>query len=228
MPCPSQTSEFNVPNYVSSTTWNDLRTGPARFREKIQETRTYQASYQRSGNKFQRTGNAADEECLGRPTTTPQTVKAIQDAITRRPTNFTRRKSRELEEFHKALYGIHYVHYTLKKRPYHIQMLHKLEPEDFPGEPCRQWIGRRGSREWSPRSPDLNPLNFTLWCYLKEKVYKVKICDLQHLRTRIEEKCHETTADMLHCILNSMKFHLQTCYEPWRRSYRAHIIYPMM
>ncbi|KAJ4445023.1 hypothetical protein ANN_06822 [Periplaneta americana] len=35
-------------------------------------------------NKFQRTGNVADEERSGRPATTPQTVQAIQDAITRR------------------------------------------------------------------------------------------------------------------------------------------------
>ena len=36
----------------------------------------------------------------------------------------------------------------------------------FPGK----WIGRRGSIEWAPRSPDLTQCDFFLWGYLKQKV----------------------------------------------------------
>ncbi|KAJ4425735.1 hypothetical protein ANN_27931 [Periplaneta americana] len=80
-------------------------------------------------NKFQRTGNVADEERLGRPATTPQTVQAIQDATTRSPTTSTRRLSRELHVSQSTVWRT--LRYTLKKRPYHIQILHKPEPEDF-------------------------------------------------------------------------------------------------
>lgn len=40
--------------------------------------------------------------------------------------------------------------------------------EHLPG----RWIGRRGPQEWPPRSPDLTILDFWLWSYVKEKVYR--------------------------------------------------------
>lgn len=39
--------------------------------------------------------------------------------------------------------------------------------EKFPG----QWIGRGGPILWPPRSPDLSPLDFFLWGYVKDTVY---------------------------------------------------------
>ena len=57
--------------------------------------------------------------------------------------------------------------------------------EKFPGK----WIGRRGPIEWAPRSPDLTPLDFFLWGYLKQKVYKTPIKDLAELRLKITEHC---------------------------------------
>ena len=33
-----------------------------------------------------------------------------------------------------------------------------------------RWISRRGPIEWPPRSPDLNPLDFFLWGYLKRRL----------------------------------------------------------
>jgi hypothetical protein len=30
-----------------------------------------------------------------------------------------------------------------------------------------RWIGRGGLRHWPPRSPDINPLDFFLWGYVK-------------------------------------------------------------
>jgi len=37
------------------------------------------------------------------------------------------------------------------------------------------WIGRGGARNWPPRSPDLNPLNYHVWGYLKAMVYAHKV-----------------------------------------------------
>ena len=53
----------------------------------------------------------------------------------------------------------------------------------------RQWIGRRGPIEWPPRSPDLTPLDFFLWGYIKSIVYKTKPASLQELWQRIIEAC---------------------------------------
>jgi hypothetical protein len=55
--------------------------------------------------------------------------------------------------------------------------------EKFPGK----WIGRRGAIEWAPRSPDLTPLDFFLWGYLKQKIYSKPVKDLSELRQRITD-----------------------------------------
>ena len=43
------------------------------------------------------------------------------------------------------------------------------------------WIGRGGPIPWPPRSPDLSPLDFFLWGYIKNIVYAEKIRNIQHL-----------------------------------------------
>ncbi|EFN64531.1 hypothetical protein EAG_07520, partial [Camponotus floridanus] len=39
--------------------------------------------------------------------------------------------------------------------------------QKFPG----RWIGLHGPQEWPPRSPDLTPMDFFMWGFLKNKVY---------------------------------------------------------
>ncbi|XP_058808948.1 uncharacterized protein LOC131674347 [Phymastichus coffea] len=46
----------------------------------------------------------------------------------------------------------------------------------------RRWIGRRGEIEWPARSPDLTPLDYFLWDYLKNKVYATKPNNIEELR----------------------------------------------
>ena len=41
----------------------------------------------------------------------------------------------------------------------------------FPG----RWIGRGGPHNWPARSPDLSPLDYCVWGWLKELVYSVKV-----------------------------------------------------
>lgn len=48
-----------------------------------------------------------------------------------------------------------------------------------------KWIGRRGPIEWPPRSPDLTPLDFFLWGYLKSQVYTIKPRNVQELKENI-------------------------------------------
>ncbi|CAH8519229.1 unnamed protein product, partial [Dicrocoelium dendriticum] len=45
-----------------------------------------------------------------------------------------------------------------------------------------RWIGRGGPLEWPARSPDMNPLDFFLWGYLKRRVYKVKPTCVEELK----------------------------------------------
>ena len=47
------------------------------------------------------------------------------------------------------------------------------------------WIGRGGPIPWPPQSPDLSPLDFSLWGYIKNIVYAENIRNIQHLQERI-------------------------------------------
>jgi hypothetical protein len=52
----------------------------------------------------------------------------------------------------------------------------------------KRWIGRRGCIDWPARSPDLTPIDYFLWIYMKNKVYKRKFRKLEDLKARIKEE----------------------------------------
>ena len=58
-------------------------------------------------------------------------------------------------------------------------------------------IGYRGQQEWPPWSPDLNPLDFFLWGYLKSKMYKCESTSKSDLLNRISMACRFVTPTML-------------------------------
>jgi len=66
------------------------------------------------------------------------------------------------------------------------------------------WIGRGGPTPWPPRSPDLSPLDFFLWAYIKNIVYAEKIRNIQHLQEAIET----VTRDMIQKTWQEIEFRL--------------------
>lgn len=100
---------------------------------------------------------------------------------------------------------------------YAIQVRTWLD-DNFP-----QWIGRRGRVEWAPRSPDLNPMDFAIWGYLKSRVYAVKIRDANHLQERIVAECRAVTPNLVANVLWNMGDRLQTCFD-LNGSHIEHII----
>jgi hypothetical protein len=68
------------------------------------------------------------------------------------------------------------------------------------------WIGRGGPIARPPRSPDLNPLDFFLWGYLKS-VYLTAVNDAATLRERIMDACQtiRTMPGILECVRNSTR-----------------------
>ena len=44
-----------------------------------------------------------------------------------------------------------------------------------------RWIGRDGPNCWPPRSPDLTPLDFFLWGYVKDRVFATPVNDIGEL-----------------------------------------------
>ena len=82
--------------------------------------------------------------------------------------------------------------------------------ETFP----ERWIGRGGGdswRAWPPRSPDLTPLDFFLWGYVKDRVYRVKIKDLTHLMTRITDVINSIRPEMLANVWRELEYRLDVC-----------------
>ena len=59
-------------------------------------------------------------------------------------------------------------------------------------------MGRAGPIAWPARSPDLSPLDFWLWGYLKDKVYSHSVATLQELRDAIEDELQSIPAGMVH------------------------------
>jgi hypothetical protein len=61
----------------------------------------------------------------------------------------------------------------------------------------QRWIGRDGPTRWPPRSPDITPLDFFLWGYVKDRVYATPIRDVAGLRRKIADVIRTITSDML-------------------------------
>ena len=60
-----------------------------------------------------------------------------------------------------------------------------------------RWIGRDGPTLWPPRSPDITPLDFFLWGYVKDKVFSTPVRDITNLKARITDAFAIITEDML-------------------------------
>ncbi|GBO05805.1 hypothetical protein AVEN_11406-1 [Araneus ventricosus] len=45
----------------------------------------------------------------------------------------------------------------------------------------KRWIARGAVMAWPPRSPDITPLDFYLWGYVKQHVYSERINGINHL-----------------------------------------------
>jgi len=60
-----------------------------------------------------------------------------------------------------------------------------------------KWTGRDGPTPWPPRSPDIIPLNFFLWRYVKDKVFSTPVPDITNLKARLTDGIATITEDML-------------------------------
>jgi hypothetical protein len=74
-----------------------------------------------------------------------------------------------------------------------------------------RWIGRSGPIAWPPRSPDLTPLDFFLWGYVKNIAYQAKINDRQHQKAHIRDAVATVTQNMLQATLNEVEYRLDIC-----------------
>lgn len=76
-----------------------------------------------------------------------------------------------------------------------------------------RWIGRRGAIEWPPRSPDLTPLDYFLWGYLKNRVYQNKPQTLEELRRNIIDEIHAIPREVIQRSTQSFYNRIAYCQE---------------
>ena len=60
-----------------------------------------------------------------------------------------------------------------------------------------RWIGRNGLTPWPSRSPDITSLDFFLWGYVKDRVYRTPERDVETLQSRIIDVLATVNEEML-------------------------------
>lgn len=82
-----------------------------------------------------------------------------------------------------------------------------------------KWIGRGGPIAWPPRSPDLTPLDYFLWGYVKQCVYRDPPTTAQNMKERIREAFRTVTPQMLENVKRNFVMRLNKCLEVEGRTF---------
>ncbi|GBO06793.1 hypothetical protein AVEN_265090-1 [Araneus ventricosus] len=64
---------------------------------------------------------------------------------------------------------------------------------------------------WPPPSPDITPLDFYVWGYVKQHVYSERINDINHLKQRITDVIHSVTPHVLTRVWEELDYRLDVC-----------------
>lgn len=78
---------------------------------------------------------------------------------------------------------------------------------------ANRYIGRGSILNWPPRSPDLNPLDFFLWGYVKSGVYRHSVDDVGTLRQHVTDALRDVTPEMLDSCRRNFLKRLNCCIE---------------
>ncbi|GBO29186.1 hypothetical protein AVEN_124673-1 [Araneus ventricosus] len=88
--------------------------------------------------------------------------------------------------------------------PHWGMIVRDILDENFPDRRC----GRGGPIPWPPSSPDITPLDFFLWSFVKNIVYKTSVPSLDELKRRIVTAIENVTSQMLENTWREIEFHL--------------------
>ncbi|KFM75855.1 Transposable element Tcb1 transposase, partial [Stegodyphus mimosarum] len=71
-----------------------------------------------------------------------------------------------------------------------------------------RWIGRGGPIPWLSRSPDITPLDFFLWGFVKGNVYRRRVSNMDDLKARITTTIASVDADVLASTWREIEYRL--------------------
>ena len=104
----------------------------------------------------------------------------------------------------------------MKRDLFNLTMWQKDEAKPHTANTVMEWLdsifdermpaikSRRGDT-LAPSSPDLSPLDFFLWGYLKEQVYKPLPFNLEELKARVKREMRELPESLVRKTVLSMK-----------------------
>jgi hypothetical protein len=78
---------------------------------------------------------------------------------------------------------------------------------------CERWVGRGGSISWAPRSPDLTPLDFYLWGYIKTSIYTTPVNDIDDLKERITDEIKNIKQETLNKVFGTIVKRMELCID---------------
>ena len=81
----------------------------------------------------------------------------------------------------------------------------------------RQVISRFGDVEWPARSPDLSPLDFFVWGYLKSRVYRENPTTIDQLKEAIRTEIGLVSSHMTAEVMRDMRKRIDLCIASNRR-----------
>lgn len=76
-----------------------------------------------------------------------------------------------------------------------------------------QLISNQGHIRWPARSPDLTPLDFFLWGYIKGQVYKTPVMTIEDLEFRIRRAFNSITPQMLRNVTSNTIVRARRCID---------------
>ena len=66
-----------------------------------------------------------------------------------------------------------------------------------------------GGKLWTPHSPDINPCDFFLWGFLKEKVFQMRPENVAQLRAHVVKLGRELSEDLCRRVVTNARVRLQ-------------------
>ena len=73
--------------------------------------------------------------------------------------------------------------------------------------------------DWPPHSPDLNPLDYSIWSSLARKVYQVRIRDVHHLCERLAIAWDNLSQNEINRVIRSFRHRLKCCRDAGGRRF---------
>lgn len=90
---------------------------------------------------------------------------------------------------------------------HHTAVIHDHLNNTFPN----RWIGRGSPFLWPPRSPDLTKMDFFLWGFVKDQVYRIPPTTKDDMKQRITEVFRSINNNMLNNVSRAFEERIQAC-----------------